>query len=78
MVSQMEERIGQALGERIRLRFVSHDQATPAETPAARAAQGARAARRPRPSRPIEDDPLVQSLKREFGARVRAAIHQTL
>ena len=45
MVSQMEERIGNALGERIRLRFVGHSQGAATETPAARAAQ-ARAMRR--------------------------------
>ena len=69
MVSQMEERIGQALGERIRLRFVSISADVIAETPAARAAQ-ARDMAQSEAEQSIEGDPLVQSLKREFGARV--------
>jgi len=69
MVSQMEERISQALGERIRLRFVNSSQAAAAQTPAARAAQ-ARDAAQAAAEQAIESDPLVQSLKREFGARV--------
>ncbi|WP_108471377.1 DNA polymerase III subunit gamma/tau [Rhodanobacter thiooxydans] len=69
MVSQMEERIGQALGERIRLRFVNSSQTAATQTPAARAAQ-ARDAAQAAAEQAIEGDPLVQSLKREFGARV--------
>ncbi|MHB1056547.1 MAG: DNA polymerase III subunit gamma/tau [Rhodanobacter sp.] len=69
MVSQMEERIGNALGERIRLRFVSQDRAAGAQTPAARAAQ-ARDSAQAAAEQAIEDDPLVQTLKRDFGARV--------
>ena len=69
MVSQMEERIGQALGERIRLRFVSHSHGAVTETPAARAAQ-VRDAAQAAAEQSIEGDPLVQSMKREFGARV--------
>jgi DNA polymerase III subunit gamma/tau len=69
MVSQMEERIGNALGERIRLRFVGHAEGAVPETPAARAAQ-ARDAAQSAAELSIEGDPLVQSLKREFGARV--------
>ena len=69
MVSQMEERIGDALGERIRLRFVSNAAGASAQTPAARAAQ-ARDQAQAAAEHPIEADPLVQSLQREFGARV--------
>jgi DNA polymerase III subunit gamma/tau len=70
MVSQMEERIGQALGERIRLRFVNHSQSdAAAETPAARAAQ-VRDSAQAAAEQSIADDPVVQSMKREFGARV--------
>jgi DNA polymerase-3 subunit gamma/tau len=69
MVSQMEERIGQALGERVRLRFVSNSHDALPDTPAARAAQ-ARDAAQSAAEQSIEADPLVQSLKREFGARV--------
>jgi DNA polymerase-3 subunit gamma/tau len=69
MVSQMEERIGQALGERIRLRFVNHSHGAATETPAARASQ-VRDAAQAAAEQSIEGDPLVQSMKREFGARV--------
>ncbi len=69
MVSQMEERISAVLGERIRLRFITGAQAAVAETPAARAAQ-ARDQAQSDAEQSIEGDPLVQSLKREFGARV--------
>ena len=68
MVSQMEERIGQALGERVKLRFVE-EHAAAGQTPAARAAN-AREAAQSAAEQAIEEDPLVQSLKREFGARV--------
>jgi len=69
MVSQMEERISQALGERIRLRFVDIDKAAVAATPAARATQ-ARNEAQAVAEQSIEDDPFVQSMKRDFGARV--------
>ncbi|HZX69647.1 MAG TPA: DNA polymerase III subunit gamma/tau [Rhodanobacter sp.] len=69
MVSQMEERIGEAMGERIRLRFVSQNQAATTQTPAARAAQ-VRSSAQAAAEQAIEDDPLVQTLKRDFGARV--------
>ncbi|MGB6262379.1 MAG: DNA polymerase III subunit gamma/tau [Rhodanobacter sp.] len=69
MVSQMEDRISQALGETIRLRFVSESQADAMQTPAARAAK-ARDSAQSAAEQAIEDDPLVQSLRRDFGARV--------
>ncbi|HET6433914.1 DNA polymerase III subunit gamma/tau [Dyella sp.] len=68
MVSQMEERIGDVLGERIRLKFTS-DVAAVLHTPAARAAE-ARDAAQAQAVQSIEEDPLVQALKRDFGARV--------
>ncbi|WP_114240004.1 DNA polymerase III subunit gamma/tau [Dyella sp. C9] len=68
MVSQMEERISQAMGERIKLRFAEEHGAA-SETPAARAAN-AREAAQSAAEQAIEEDPLVQTLKREFGARV--------
>ena len=68
MVSQMEEQVGRALGERIRLRFVS-DASAASHTPAARAAE-ARDAAQARAEQSIDEDPLVQALKRDFGARV--------
>ena len=69
MLSQMEERISAALGERIKLRFVGIDQAAASATPAARATQ-ARDAAQAAAEQSIEDDPFVQSMKRDFGARV--------
>ncbi|HEY9133001.1 MAG TPA: DNA polymerase III subunit gamma/tau C-terminal domain-containing protein, partial [Dyella sp.] len=68
MVSQMEDRISQALGERIKLRFVS-DQSVATHTPAARAAN-AREEAQSAAEESIDNDPLVQALKREFGAKV--------
>jgi DNA polymerase-3 subunit gamma/tau len=68
MVGQMADRIGDVLGERIKLRFVADSQGA-AETPAARAAS-ARESAQGAAEHAIEEDPLVQSLKREFGARV--------
>ena len=68
MVGQMEERVRDALGERIRLRFVS-DASAAIQTPAARAAEALDAAQA-RAEQSIEEDPLVQALKRDFGARV--------
>jgi len=68
MVGQMEDRVSQALGERIKLRFVEEHGAA-GETMAARAAT-ARVAAQSAAEQSIEEDPLVQSLKREFGARV--------
>jgi DNA polymerase-3 subunit gamma/tau len=69
MVSQMAERIGQALGESIRLRFVTSSAGAAVETPATRAAQ-ARDVAQSAAEQAIEGDPLVQALKRDFGARV--------
>src|SRR3569623_277350 len=65
MVGQMADRIGDVLGERIKLRFVADSQGA-AETPAARAAS-ARESAQSAAEQAIEEDPLVQSLKREFG-----------
>jgi DNA polymerase III subunit gamma/tau len=68
MVSQIAERISAVMGETVRLRFVSDSQGA-TETPAARAAN-ARSAAQSAAEQSIEGDPLVQALKREFGARV--------
>jgi DNA polymerase-3 subunit gamma/tau len=68
MVGQMADRIGDVLGERIKLRFIA-DSHGAIETPAARAAS-ARENAQSAAEQAIEEDPLVQSLKREFGARV--------
>ncbi|TAL73963.1 MAG: DNA polymerase III subunit gamma/tau [Rhodanobacter sp.] len=69
MVGQMAERIGKVLGEPIRLRFVSIAADTAAATPAARAQQAHDAAQAAA-EQSIEDDPFVQTMKRDFGARV--------
>ncbi|HKT28219.1 DNA polymerase III subunit gamma/tau [Dyella sp.] len=68
IVSQIADRLSEAMGEPIRLRFVE-DSHGAAHTPAARAAE-ARSAAQSAAEASIEGDPLVQTLKREFGARV--------
>ncbi|HUA78793.1 MAG TPA: DNA polymerase III subunit gamma/tau C-terminal domain-containing protein, partial [Dyella sp.] len=68
MVSQMADRLSEVMGESIRLRFIGDSQGA-AHTPAARAAE-ARSAAQSAAEASIEGDPLVQALKREFGARV--------
>jgi DNA polymerase-3 subunit gamma/tau len=68
IVSQIADRLSEAMGETIRLRFVE-DSHSAAHTPAARAAE-ARGAAQSAAEASIEGDPLVQALKREFGARV--------
>jgi DNA polymerase III subunit gamma/tau len=67
MTGQMEERLSQAMQYRIRLRFIADDGLK--ETPAAREAQ-ARNDAQAAAEQSIENDPMVQTLKREFGARV--------
>jgi DNA polymerase-3 subunit gamma/tau len=67
LTSQMEERIGKAMQRRVRLRFVA-DEGT-SHTPAERAAQ-ARNDSQAAAEEAIENDPLVQTLRREFDARV--------
>ena len=69
MVGQMEDRLSEALGERIRLRFVGMAAGTAQATPAARAAQ-ARDSAQSAAEQAIADDPFVQAMKRDFGARV--------
>jgi DNA polymerase III subunit gamma/tau len=68
MVSQIADRLSEVMGEQVRLRFVSDSQGA-THTPAARAAS-ARSAAQSAAEASIEGDPLVQALKREFGARV--------
>jgi len=67
--SQLEEKLGTAMGgARVRVRFVAAD-AEAAASPAARAAR-ARSDGQAVAAAAIDDDPLVQALKRDFGARV--------
>ncbi|HEY4146198.1 DNA polymerase III subunit gamma/tau [Pinirhizobacter sp.] len=67
LTGQMEERLTKAVGRRIRLRFIADHAA--GETPAERAAQ-VRDARQADAVQAIGNDPLVQALQRDFGARV--------
>ncbi|HMH69687.1 MAG TPA: DNA polymerase III subunit gamma/tau [Pinirhizobacter sp.] len=67
LTGQMEERLTKAVGRRIRLRFVADHAA--GETPAERAAQ-MRDARQADAVDAIGNDPVVQALQRDFGARV--------
>ncbi|GLQ97465.1 DNA polymerase III subunit gamma/tau [Dyella mobilis] len=68
MVSQIADRLSEVMGEPIKLRFLSDSQGA-AHTPAARAAV-ARSEAQSAAEASIDGDPLVQALKREFGARV--------
>ncbi|GLQ48631.1 DNA polymerase III subunit gamma/tau [Dyella flava] len=68
MVGQMAERLSEVMGQPIKLRFVGDSQGA-AHTPAARAAV-ARSEAQSAAEASIEADPMVQALKREFGARV--------
>ncbi len=67
--SQLEEKLSVAMGvARIRVRFVAAD-ADANTSPAARA-ERARSEGQAAAAAAIDDDPLVQALKRDFGARV--------
>ncbi|MGF6712517.1 DNA polymerase-3 subunit gamma/tau [Luteibacter sp. W1I16] len=67
LTSQMEEKVSQALGRRVRFRFVAdHGNLG---TPAERRAQALSEAQA-NAEASMEADPLVQTLKREFDARV--------
>jgi DNA polymerase III subunit gamma/tau len=68
MVSQIADRLSQVIGEPVKLRFIGDSQGA-AQTPAARAAI-ARNEAQSAAEASIDGDPLVQALKREFGARV--------
>jgi DNA polymerase III subunit gamma/tau len=68
MVGQIADRLSEVMGEPIKLRFVGDSQGA-AHTPAARAAV-ARNEAQSAAEASIDGDPLVQALKREFGARV--------
>ncbi|MDR6935203.1 DNA polymerase III subunit gamma/tau [Luteibacter sp. 3190] len=67
LTSQMEEKVSQALGRRVRFRFVA-DRGN-LGTPAERRAQ-AQSDLQANAEASMEADPLVQTLKREFDARV--------
>jgi DNA polymerase-3 subunit gamma/tau len=69
MTSQMAEHIGKALGRRIRLRFVGSDNGPGDDTPAARAEHRRQEQQRVA-EQSMHEDPFVQTLKRDFGARV--------
>jgi DNA polymerase III subunit gamma/tau len=68
LVGQIADRLSDVMGVPIKLRFVGDSQGA-VHTPAARAAV-ARSEAQSAAEASIEGDPLVQALKREFGARV--------
>ncbi len=68
MTSQMAEHISKALGRKVRLRFIGSEDGVD-DTPAARAEQQRRHIQQAA-EQAIEDDPLVQKIKRDFDARV--------
>ena len=65
----MEEKIAQALGRAVKVRFEKNAAAQQAETPA-EAAGRARDARQQAAERALNDDPIVQALMRDFDARL--------
>lgn len=67
LTSQMEEKVSNALGRRVRFRFVPEGGSL--GTPAERRAQAASDAQA-NAEASMDADPLVQALKRDFGARV--------
>jgi len=67
LTSQMEEKVSSALGRRVRFRFVP--EGGNLGTPAERRAQAASDAQA-NAEASMDADPLVQALKRDFGARV--------
>jgi len=67
LTSQMEEKVSNALGRRVRFRFVA--EGGNLGTPAERRAQAASDAQA-NAEASMDADPLVQALKRDFGARV--------
>jgi DNA polymerase-3 subunit gamma/tau len=67
MTGQLQDKLAAALGRPVKLRFVRADAAL--DTPAARD-KAARAERQAEAEHAINEDPLVQSLMRDFGARV--------
>lgn len=67
MAGQMQEKIGAALGQSIKLHFVHTDDV--GQTPAART-RAANDQRQADAERAIDEDPFVQSMKRDFDATV--------
>ncbi|HET7300884.1 MAG TPA: DNA polymerase III subunit gamma/tau [Oleiagrimonas sp.] len=67
MTGQLQDKLAAALGHPVKLHFVRAE--GDLETPATRM-QAARDARQAEAERAIDEDPLVQSMVRDFGARV--------
>lgn len=67
MTGQLQEKLAGALGRPIKLRFVHGEVAT--ATPAAKA-RAAHDARQAAAERSMDEDPIVQAMRRDFGARV--------
>ena len=69
LVVAMEEKLGQALGRAVKVRFEKNAGAQQVETPA-EAAGRVRDARQQAAERALNDDPIVQALMRDFDARL--------
>ncbi|HEX7341786.1 MAG TPA: DNA polymerase III subunit gamma/tau [Rhodanobacteraceae bacterium] len=69
MTGQMQDKIAIALGRPVKLRFVTVSADAVTDTPAARA-RAVHDERQAEAERAIDEDPLVQAMKRDFGARV--------
>ena len=69
LVAAMEEKLGQALGRALKVRFEKNSAAQQAETPA-EAAGRARDERQQAAERALNEDPIVQALIRDFDARL--------
>jgi DNA polymerase-3 subunit gamma/tau len=69
LVAAMEEKLSNALGRAVKVRFEKNASAQQAETPA-EAAGRVRDARQQAAERALNDDPIVQALMRDFDARL--------
>ncbi len=63
---QLQDKLGEAIGRKLRVRIV-HESV--AETPATRAAK-ARSNRQAAAERALTDDPIIQDMRRQFGAEI--------
>ncbi|HET7561798.1 MAG TPA: DNA polymerase III subunit gamma/tau [Rhodanobacteraceae bacterium] len=66
LCKQLQDKLGEAIGRKLRVRIV-HESV--AETPATRAAQ-ARSDRQAAAERALSDDPIIQDMRRQLGAEI--------
>jgi DNA polymerase-3 subunit gamma/tau len=66
LCKQLQDKLGQALGRKLRVRIVNE---AVAETPATRAAK-ARAERQAAAERALAEDPIIQDMQRQLGAEI--------